>query len=110
MNNDYSEEQVEQLERIAYEGAMLEAGKEWERQRDEAAEAEQRLYEKIERYEKHIAELKAFTERLIAVGNALKREVYDAWERGGVSDFPATDEWENLCEEWEAIEENMEID
>lgn len=35
MKESFEDYQVEQLEQAAYQGAMLEAGKEWERQREE---------------------------------------------------------------------------
>lgn len=57
MSDYYTESQVNRIAEDAYNGAMLEAGKEWERQRDEFNSREHEL-------ESRIAELEAENNRL----------------------------------------------
>jgi hypothetical protein len=52
MSDYYTESQVNRIEQDAHDGAILEAGKEWERQRDESNAREHEL-------ETRIAELEA---------------------------------------------------
>jgi chromosome segregation ATPase len=47
MSDYYTESQMQRIEQAAYDGAMLEAGKEWERQRYEFDAAEAELAERI---------------------------------------------------------------
>ena len=43
MSDYYTESQMQRIEQAAYDGAMLEAGKEWERQRYEFGATEDEL-------------------------------------------------------------------
>jgi len=56
MSDNYTESQVNRIEEDAYNGAIFEAGKEWERQRDEFNSREHELQSRI-------AELEAENER-----------------------------------------------
>ena len=75
MSEHYTESQVNQIEQDAHDGAILEAGKEWERQCDEFNSREYEL-------ESRIAELEE-KQRWIPVGERLPEAnkcvlVYDA--------------------------------
>ena len=47
MSDYYTESQMQRIEQAAYDGAMLEAGKEWERQRYEFDATEAKLAERV---------------------------------------------------------------
>ena len=55
MSDYYTESQMQRIEQAAYDGAMLEAGKEWERQRYEFDATEAKLAARIAQLEKEIA-------------------------------------------------------
>ena len=93
MNDYYTESQVNRIEQDAYDGAILEAGKEWERQRDEFNSREHEL-------ESRIAELEEFIDKLIKAGNALESQAYVAWRKYGMLDFPAAETWCALVKDW----------
>src|SRR5690606_25670543 len=83
----YTESQMQRIEQAAYDGAMLEAGKEWERQRYEFGATEAELAERVteleaevtkchelqDSYCDRIAELEA-AQRWIPVGERLPEE------------------------------------
>jgi len=77
MSEHYTESQVNQIEQDAHDGAILEAGKEWERQCDEFNSREYELESRIAELEALVDELKPY------------RDGYDAYE-----DFP--EEGENV--------------
>lgn len=54
MSDYYTESQMQRIEQAAYDGAMLEAGKEWERQRYEFGETEAELAERIAELESEL--------------------------------------------------------
>ena len=66
MSDYYTESQMQRIEQAAYDGAMLEAGKEWERQRGEFGATEAELQSRI-------AELEE-AQRWIPVGERLPEE------------------------------------
>ena len=70
MSNYYTESQINRIEEAAYNGAIFEAGKEWERQRDEFDSREYELQSRI-------AELETEVEELIDLGNKLSYVVYE---------------------------------
>ena len=57
MSDYYTESQMQRIEQAAYDGAMLEAGKEWERQRDEFEATEAELQSRIDELEGFINQL-----------------------------------------------------
>ena len=61
MSDYYTESQMQRIEQAAYDGAMLEAGKEWERQRYEFDATEAKLVARI-------AELEGLVDELIEEG------------------------------------------
>ena len=60
MSNYYEDYQIEKLERDAYDSAMLEAGKDWERERDEHDYLVYLLEKKIASLETEVSELRAY--------------------------------------------------
>ena len=88
MKDYYTESEVNRIEQIAYEGAMLEAGKEWERQRDESNFREHELEDRIAELETLVAELEARLAELeeqlrwIPVSERLPEE--EGWYYAGV--------------------------
>ena len=64
MSDYYTESQIQRIEQAAYDGAMLEAGKAWERQRYEFGATEAELAERI-------TELEGFINQLIEAGELL---------------------------------------
>lgn len=62
MSDYYTESQVKRIEQDAHDGAMLEAGKEWERQRYEFGATEAKLAERVTELENRIAEAKRILE------------------------------------------------
>jgi hypothetical protein len=62
MSDYYTESQMQRIEQAAYDGAMLEAGKEWERQRYEFGATEAKLAERVTELEARIAEAKKLLE------------------------------------------------
>ena len=69
MSDYYEDYQIEKLERDAYDSAMLEAGKDWERERDEHDYLVYLLEKKIASLETEVSELRAY------------RDGYDPLER-----------------------------
>ncbi len=57
MSDYYTESQMQRIEQAAYDGAMLEAGKEWERQRGEFGATEAELQSCIAELEDFINQL-----------------------------------------------------
>lgn len=57
MSDYYTESQMQRIEQAAYDGAMLEAGKEWERQRGEFGATEAELQSRIAELEEECASL-----------------------------------------------------
>lgn len=82
MSDYYSESQVNQIEQAAHDGAVFEAGKEWERQRDESNAREHEL-------EVRISELRAFIDQLIEAGDEMSDESY--WNEN---------RWQALVDDW----------
>ena len=70
MSDNYTESQVNRIEEDAYNGAIFEAGKEWERQRDEFNSREHELQSRI-------AELEAESERFTVHGDIERQD--DKW-------------------------------
>ena len=70
MSEHYTESQVNQIEQDAHDGAILEAGKEWERQCDEFNSREYEL-------ESRIAELEAECDRAKAIVSRLRDFLFD---------------------------------
>ena len=68
MSDYYTESQMQRIEQAAYDGAMLEAGKEWERQRYEF----DALIERLVEVWNDIVEV--LIERLVEVGNDIVEE------------------------------------
>ena len=62
MSDYYTESQMQRIEQAAYDGAMLEAGKEWERQRYEFDATEAELQSRIANLEDRIANAKKILE------------------------------------------------
>ena len=89
MSDYYTESQMQRIEQAAYDGAMLEAGKEWERQRDELGETEAEL-------QSSIAELEGFMNQLIEAAELLAE--YCAYETGKIA-------WDALVKDWKEREE-----
>ena len=54
MSDYYTESQMQRIEQAAYDGAMLEAGKEWERQRYEFGATEAELAERVTELEAEV--------------------------------------------------------
>jgi len=67
MSDNYTESQVNRIEEDAYNGAIFEAGKEWERQRDEFNSREHELQSRI-------AELEAESERFTVHGDIERQD------------------------------------
>ena len=80
MSDYYTESQMQRIEQAAYDGATLEAGKEWERQRYEFDATEAKLVARI-------AELEAaqrwipVSERLPEDGETVFVIIHDGFER-----------------------------
>lgn len=55
MSDYYTESQMQRIEQAAYDGAMLEAGKEWERQRGEFGATEAELQSRITELEQDLS-------------------------------------------------------
>jgi cytochrome c biogenesis factor len=55
MSDYYTESQMQRIEQAAFDGAMLEAGREWERQRGEFGATEAELQYHIDNLEDRIA-------------------------------------------------------
>jgi len=89
MSDYYTESQVDRIAQDAHDGAILEAGKEWERQRDEFNSIENEL-------ETRIAELETFIDQLIEAGNAVVN-AYPTWVR-------EEDKWDALVKDWKERE------
>ena len=89
MSDYYTESQMQRIEQAAYDGTMLEAGKEWERQRYEFGATEAKLAERI-------AELEAVIDQLIEVSEKMftaviaAAEPYDEGMR----------EWDKIVNDW----------
>ena len=90
MSDYYTESQVDRIEQDAHDGAILEAGKEWERQRDEFNFREYEL-------ETRISELETFIDQLIEAGNAVVN-AYPTWVR-------EEDKWDDLVKDWKERDE-----
>jgi hypothetical protein len=52
-----------------------------------------------------IAELEAYIDQLIEVGDALESQAYVAWRKYGMLDFPAAETWCALVKDWKEREE-----
>ena len=89
MSDYYTESQMQRIEQAAYDGAMLEAGKEWERQRYEFGATEAELQSRI-------AELEGFINQLIEAGELLAE--YCDYETGKIA-------WDALVKDWKEREE-----
>ena len=96
MSDYYTESQMQRIEQAAYDGAMLEAGKEWERQRYEFDATEAELAERVteleaevtkchelqDSYCDRIAELEAAQKEVLSLLPELERGHYycdDCW-------------------------------
>lgn len=90
MRENFEDYQVEQFEQAAYQGAMLEAGKEWERQREEFDLHEDALRARAEKAE-------AMVERLIEAGGPIADSLSVYQDRKTGLYFG---EWDNLVAEW----------
>jgi hypothetical protein len=86
MSDYYTESQMKRIEQAAYDGAMLEAGKEWEHQRDESNLREHEL-------ESRIAKLETLVNELIKAGQALTRVA--EWRYTNLPELLA---WDTLVE------------
>ena len=64
MSDYYTESQMQRIEQAAYDGATLEAGKEWERQRYEFDATEAKLVARIAELEAERDQAKAIVSRL----------------------------------------------
>ena len=84
MSDYYTESQMQRIEQAAYDGAMLEAGKAWERQRYEFGATEAELAERI-------TELEGFINQLIEAGELLAE--YCDYETGKIA-------WDALVNDW----------
>ena len=92
MSDYYTESQMQRIEQAAYDGATLEAGKEWERQRYEFDATEANLAARI-------AELEAYIDQLIEAGSAL--------EIPG-NDFGKNQKWYALVRNWKEVNKERE--
>ena len=90
MSDYYTESQMQRIEQAAYDGAMLEAGKEWERQRGEFGATEAELQSRI-------AELEDFINQLIEAG--------DAMSNAQSMRVAEEDKWDALVKDWKESEE-----
>jgi len=113
MSDYYTESQMQRIEQAAYDGATLEAGKEWERQRYEfgATEAElaariaeleaevTKCHELQDSYCDRIAELEAENAGLKAVIDQL----IEAGEKMFTTVIAAADSYDEGMREWDKI-------
>jgi len=105
MSDYYTESQVNRIEQNAHDGAILEAGKEWERQRDEFNSIEHEL-------ETRIAELETFIDQLIEAGDWELRSLCafldyteDAYTYKYYDPYGAIRGWSALVKSWKEREE-----
>ncbi len=100
MSGQYEEYQVENFEQEAYQGAMLKAGKEWERVRSETDETESQLQSRILELEAENKALKDLSERLISVGEQRFHPERAEWNL-----HVLTEDWNTLVTEWQKSKE-----
>jgi hypothetical protein len=85
MSDYYTESQVNRIEEDTYNGAIFEAGKEWERQRDEFNSREHELQSRIDELEKII-------DKFAEAGTDLYHRVKAEW----AADAAARVDWREL--------------
>jgi hypothetical protein len=85
MSDYYTESQVNRIEEDTYNGAIFEAGKEWERQRDEFNSREHELQSRIDELEKII-------DKFAEAGTDLYHRVKAEW----AADAAARADWREL--------------
>ena len=83
MSDYYTESQMQRIEQAAYDGATLEAGKEWERQRYEFDATEAKLVARIAELEAENDRLQAgwFRDETICPDGSLRPKVSDLLNR-----------------------------
>ena len=98
MSDYYTESQMQRIEQAAYDGATLEAGKEWERQRYEFDATEAKLAARI-------AELKAYIDQLIEIGSwaITGMTITTSYSPGVLQDLA-----EKKIDDWCALIKNLE--
>ena len=102
MSDYYTESQMQRIEQAAYDGATLEAGKEWERQRYEFDATEAKLVARI-------AELEGLVDELIEAGAWGAELAINIGALSGDDQYKLAkkryDKWYALVKDWKEREE-----
>ena len=97
MSDYYTESQINRIEEDAYNGAIFEAGKEWERQRDEFDSREYELQSRI-------AELEGKIDQLIEAGDWGAKLAINIGALSGDDQYKLAkkryDKWDALVKDW----------